>query len=223
VKTLLHLSLHPPSVIIAPDTFFATQKDGRTKSVLLEHIQEELPHVPLLQYPRRFWNDRGGENSEYTDMQLLLTPVSPGLEFVTQLSTEDGERAALLLTIHDRYYALQAVCAVFRYIESTFSTIYPPHTLVIRYRPIEGERQVLRSFKAFTRYSPGSMLIDTETARNLELLEGVSKQKTHSLFGSVRQFSPPLFHGLMLDDIGSSIAPSRHRVPDFYAPPSSAL
>lgn len=30
------------------------------------------------------------------------------------------------------------------------------------------------------------MLIDTETARNLELLEGVSKQKANSLFGSVR-------------------------------------
>ena len=29
------------------------------------------------------------------------------------------------------------------------------------------------------------MLIDTETARNLELIEGVSKQKAHSLYGSV--------------------------------------
>jgi hypothetical protein len=77
--------------------------------------------------------------------ELLTTHGPPGLEFVTQLSTEDNERAALLLTIHDRYYALQAVCAVFRYIESTFSTIYPPHTLVIKYRPIEGERYVLCS------------------------------------------------------------------------------
>jgi len=154
--------------------------------------------------------------------ELLITPGSPGLEFVTQLSTEDEERAALLLTIHDRYYALQAVCAAFRYIESTFSIIYPPHTLVIKYRPIEGERRVLRLFKILTRCSPGSMLIDTETARNLELLEGVSKQKTHSLFGSVQQFIPPLSHGLMLGDAGFSIAPSRLRVPDFYAPPSFA-
>jgi DNA mismatch repair protein MSH4 len=67
----------------------------------------------------------------------------PGLEFVTQLSTEDSERAALLLTIHDRYYALQAVCAAFKYIESTFSAIYPPHTLVIKYRPIEGTKLIL--------------------------------------------------------------------------------
>jgi DNA mismatch repair protein MSH4 len=146
--------------------------------------------------------------------ELLITPGSPGLEFVTQLSTEDDERAALLLTIHDRYYALQAVCAVFRYIESTFSTIYPPHTLVIKYRPIEGERQVFRSFKVLTRYSPGSMLIDTETARNLELLEGVSKQKTHSLFGSVQQFSPPLSRRLMLRDrlLNSTFTPQGTRL-----------
>ncbi len=71
-----------------------------------------------------------------------MTPLSTirlsGLTFVNELSTDDAERAALLLTIHDRFYALQAVSAVFKYIENKFSTIYPPHTLVIKYRPIEG-------------------------------------------------------------------------------------
>jgi hypothetical protein len=61
VKTLLHLSLHSPATIIAPDTFFATQKDGRLKSVLLDHLYEEFPHVPVQQFPRRFWNDEAGE------------------------------------------------------------------------------------------------------------------------------------------------------------------
>lgn len=60
VKTLLHLSIYSPAVIIAPDTFFVTQKDGRAKNVLLEHIREEFPQVPVEQFPRRFWNDAAG-------------------------------------------------------------------------------------------------------------------------------------------------------------------
>ncbi|KIM21051.1 hypothetical protein M408DRAFT_81053 [Serendipita vermifera MAFF 305830] len=160
VKTLLHLSLHPPAIIIAPDTFFPSLKGTKAKSILLEHIREELPDVPLVSYPRKFWNNQ--------TIRLL------GLHFVSELSTDDNERAGLLLTIHDRFYALQAVSAVFKYIEEQDNIIYPPHTLVIKYRPIEG-----------------SMLIDTETARNLELLEGVSKQKTHSLFGLLNKTFTP--------------------------------
>jgi DNA mismatch repair protein MSH4 len=63
VKTLLHLSLHPPEIIIAPDTFFATNRDGSYKSILLEHIQEELAGIPIVQFPRRFWNDGAGQSS----------------------------------------------------------------------------------------------------------------------------------------------------------------
>ncbi|PVF95072.1 hypothetical protein CPB86DRAFT_764679 [Serendipita vermifera] len=175
VKTLLHLSLHSPAAIIAPDTFFATQKDGRLKSVLLDHLYEEFPQVPVQQFPRRFWNDEAG------------------LNFITELSLQDDERAGLLVTVHSRYYALQAVAALFKYIEATFDTIYPPHTLVIKYRALEG-----------------SMLIDTETARNLELIEGVSGLKAHSLYGILNgTFTPQgsrLLRTTLLSPINSQSA-----------------
>lgn len=61
-----------------------------------------------------------------------------GEEFITELSTEDDERAGMLVSIHTRYYALQAVSALFKYVEVTFNTIYPAHTLVIKYKAIEG-------------------------------------------------------------------------------------
>ncbi|CAG8507780.1 3835_t:CDS:10 [Acaulospora colombiana] len=159
---------HNPATIIAPDTFFATQKDGRLKSVLLDHLYEEFPKVPVQQFPRRFWNDEAG------------------LNFITELSLQDDERAGLLVTVHSRYYALQAVAALFKYIEATFDTIYPPHTLVIKYRALE------------------------ETARNLELIEGVSGLKVYSLYGILNgTFTPQgarLLRTTLLSPINSQTA-----------------
>jgi DNA mismatch repair protein MSH4 len=137
VKTLLHLSLHSPEIIIAPDTFFATNRDGSYKSVLLEHIQEDLAGVPIVQFPRRFWNDRAGQSSPIYPFEKLI--LLSGLDFAKELSLEDEEQAGLILSIHDRYYALQAVGAVFKYIEANLNTVYPPRTLVIKYRTIEGD------------------------------------------------------------------------------------
>jgi DNA mismatch repair protein MSH4 len=48
----------------------------------------------------------------------------------------------MLVSIHTRYYALQAVSALFKYIEVTFSTIYPAHSLVIKYKAIEGSYMI---------------------------------------------------------------------------------
>ncbi|KAG8770252.1 MutS protein msh4 [Serendipita sp. 397] len=106
-------------------------------------------------------------------MKVMFTP-NKGEEFVAQLSLQDQERAALLVSVHDRYYALQAVCAVFKFIEISFSTIYAHHTLSIKYHAVEG-----------------SMMIDTDTARNLELVDSISRQKAHSLFGLLNSTLTP--------------------------------
>jgi DNA mismatch repair protein MSH4 len=107
-----------------------------------------------------------------------------GIEFINQLCVEDDERAATILAASnkyipspsfsnfhsldaDRYYALSAACALFKHSECRFNTRYAAFSLRIRYVPIEG-----------------TMMIDPDTARNLELVGNMAhKKSTHSLFG----------------------------------------
>lgn len=66
-----------------------------------------------------------------------------------------------------RYYALSAACALFKHAEMKLNTRYSANSLRIRYTPVEG-----------------TMLIDTESARNLELIGNMmNKKSNHSLFG----------------------------------------
>ena len=66
-----------------------------------------------------------------------------------------------------RYYALSAACALFKYAEAQMNTRFAAASLRIKYIPVDG-----------------TMMIDTDTARNLELVGNKIHQKsTHSLFG----------------------------------------
>lgn len=68
---------------------------------------------------------------------------------------------------HDRYYALSAACALFKYAESRLNTRFSAGSLRIHYASVEG-----------------TMLIDPETAKNLELVKNVLRKKSsHTLFG----------------------------------------
>lgn len=108
-----------------------------------------------------------------------------GLEFILQLCVEDDERAGTLLAVSNkcayipskyirispanRYYALSAACALFKYTETKLNTRFAAASLRIQYVPVEG-----------------TMMVDPDTARNLELVGNMSyKKSTHSLFGRV--------------------------------------
>jgi DNA mismatch repair protein MSH4 len=66
-----------------------------------------------------------------------------------------------------RYYALSAASAVFKYAEIKLNTQFAAGSLRIRFVPVEG-----------------TMMIDPETARNLEIVENMGNAKSpHSLFG----------------------------------------
>lgn len=66
-----------------------------------------------------------------------------------------------------RYYALSAASALFKHAELKLNTRFAPASLRVRYIPVEG-----------------SMMIDPETARNLELVGNMTfKKSLHSLFG----------------------------------------
>ena len=74
-----------------------------------------------------------------------------------------------------RYYALSAVSALLKYVEFRH-VVFAPHSLGIRYTPIDG-----------------TMLIDTETTRNLELLRNLGhngKKSVHSMFGYLYSSQP---------------------------------
>ncbi|KAJ6554549.1 muts domain V-domain-containing protein [Mycena capillaripes] len=150
VKTLHQMHLHPPVLVLVPDTFLSTS-DASPLSMLVEYIYEEFPGVPVEPIGRKYWNETGG------------------LEFVSQLCVEDDERAGTLLAVANKYYALSAVCALFKHAETKLNTRFASGSLRIRYIPVEG-----------------TMMIDPDTARNLELVGNMShKKSSHSLFGTL--------------------------------------
>lgn len=92
-----------------------------------------------------------------------------GLEFVSQLCVNDEERAGTILTVANKYYALSATCALFKHTESRGNTRFAPASLRIQYTPVDG-----------------TMLVDPDTARNLELVGNLARRKSkHSLFGTM--------------------------------------
>ncbi|KAL5535043.1 MSH4 [Sanghuangporus sanghuang] len=157
VKTLHHLHLHCPSVVIVPDTFLSdtdasvnsSTRHAVNASLLVQCIRCEFPHVPIEPVLRKYWNEESG------------------LHFVNQLTADNENRAATLLATSSKYYALSAACALFKHAEARLNARYAAHSLRIRYSPVEG-----------------TMLIDNDTAKNLELVGNmINKKSTHSLFG----------------------------------------
>ena len=66
-----------------------------------------------------------------------------------------------------RYYALSAASALFKYAEIKLNTQFANGSLRIRYVPVDG-----------------TMMIDPETVRNLEIIGNMGNAKSpHSLFG----------------------------------------
>ena len=115
---------------------------------------------------------------------VILPQLSLGLQFVDQLCVKDEERVATILAVSNkciyalfyrfpslilnlRYYALSAICALFKHAELKLNTRYSANSLRIVYTPLDG-----------------TMLIDTESARNLELVGNIGHRKSsHSLYG----------------------------------------
>lgn len=90
-----------------------------------------------------------------------------GLDFVNQLIVDDEEGAATLVAASSKYYALSAASALFKHAEAKLNLRFAAGSLLIRYVQVNG-----------------TMMIDPETARNLELVGNMSNKKSsHSLFG----------------------------------------
>ncbi|KAL1952427.1 hypothetical protein VTO73DRAFT_1576 [Trametes versicolor] len=166
VKTLHQMHIHSPAMILVPDTFFspadismpAGGNKSHSTSLLVQCITDEFEGVPIEPVMRRYWNENAG------------------LEFVNQLTIDDDERAATLVAVSNKYYALSAASALFKHTELRLNTRYVANSLLIRYTQVEG-----------------TMLIDSGTARNLELVGNMSTRKSaHSLFGLLNHTFTPM-------------------------------
>jgi DNA mismatch repair protein MSH4 len=176
-----------------PDTAFSVSdiplcssgKRGSCTSLLLKYIREEFSGVPIEPIARKYWNDRGG-SFLYQPIASFRNHTTTGIDLVAQLCVDDEELPATLVTVSQkwaytplirfvlhflafRYYALSAVCALLKYAEMSLNTRYASGSLRIHYAPIEG-----------------TMLIDSDSSRNLELVANMSHKKSpQSLFGCV--------------------------------------
>jgi DNA mismatch repair protein MSH4 len=190
------MHLHYPSLILIPDTFLSSKdnlgpscgKPSGSTSLLVHCLYDEFPGVPVEPVLRKYWNEDAGISHIYAS-EYFLYLESQGLEFVSQLCVQDEERTATILAVSRkyaytrstplffrihilisalaRYYALSAASAVFKYVEIKLNTQFASASLRIRFVPVEG-----------------TMMIDPETVRNLEIVDNMGNARSHhSLFG----------------------------------------
>ncbi|GAA6060475.1 hypothetical protein JCM10212_007106 [Sporobolomyces blumeae] len=159
VKTLNFLATNPASTLVVPPNA-----------------------IPPLRPPAGA-GDRSTASTEATMLvraaqeehpRLLVVPVARKFwdeqngnryENLTRLSARDHERSNLITTVRAKYQALSAASALFKHLES-HGTAFPPKSLAIRFAPFEG-----------------TCLIDSDSAKNLELVQNVlnPKSKQHLL------------------------------------------
>ncbi|KAK1231370.1 MutS protein msh4 [Marasmius sp. AFHP31] len=112
-----------------------------------------------------------------------------GLEFIQQLCVDDEERAGTILAVSDKYYVLSASSALFKYAEIRLNTRFASASLRIRYVPVDG-----------------TMMVDPESAKNLELVGNMAfKKSTHSLFGTLNHTYSPMASRLLRVNILSPL------------------
>ncbi|CAG8498626.1 178_t:CDS:10 [Paraglomus occultum] len=89
-----------------------------------------------------------------------------GLNYIKQYSIED-EASTLILGLSTKFYCLAATAAALKYIENQQHVFFTNQSLRFRYRGCEG-----------------TMMIDSVTARNLELIHNISKtHNNYTLYG----------------------------------------
>jgi hypothetical protein len=83
VKTIHHLHLHTPSIILIPDTFLTSKgRNNAPNTILVECLQEEFQGVPIEPVARKYWNEAAGGVFYYTSLGVFtLRRASPRAKF----------------------------------------------------------------------------------------------------------------------------------------------
>ncbi|THV01237.1 hypothetical protein K435DRAFT_750386 [Dendrothele bispora CBS 962.96] len=160
VKTLHQMHLHNPCLILVPDTFLSANDTAiaSSRKASTSHATRSLLVDVIC--------------DEFPDVPTEPVPrrywnATSGLEFVQQLCVEDEERAGTILAVSNKYYVLSSVSALLKHAELRLNIRFASASLRIRCLPVDG-----------------TMMIDPETAKNLELVGNLSyKRSNHSIFG----------------------------------------
>jgi DNA mismatch repair protein MSH4 len=105
VKTIHHLHLHTPELILIPDTFLPSASSSKSRNntpntILINCLQEEFSGVPMHPVLRKYWSETAGEfdaGRETVNRCLLV-----GLDFITQLCVDDEDRPAVLVSVSNK-------------------------------------------------------------------------------------------------------------------------
>lgn len=163
----------------------SSRKTPCSTSLLVQCLYDEFPGVPVEPVLRKYWNEDAGISHLYVgnSSHILLHKVSnsclnsasrmknePPLYWLCQGSAHICNYPSIFRHHHahvDRFYALSAVSALLKYVEIRLNTQFASGSLRIRFVPVEG-----------------TMMIDPETARNLEVVDNMGNARSpHSLFG----------------------------------------
>ncbi|WWC62126.1 uncharacterized protein I303_104717 [Kwoniella dejecticola CBS 10117] len=107
-----------------------------------------------------------------------------GYDYISSLSVRGEIRSSTLMAISDKYFALCATSALFKHLEDQ-NLRYHRESLQIRYATSEG-----------------TMFIDTETAKNLELVSNSLTHKSNgTLLGSLNRCLTPMGYRLLQSNI----------------------
>ncbi|KAL7415766.1 muts domain V-domain-containing protein [Mrakia frigida] len=182
VRTFHHLSLHPPTLILVTDTALPTPDQPGAHRNRLSGIASGRPVQPtlLVQSLMEGWQD-----VECVPISRKYWNDEAGEGFLKQLMIDDEDRAAVLVAAESKYLALCATSALFKYLETTMTLTFAPGTLKIQWDALEG-----------------TMYIDPDTARNLELVTNKSNAKSQmSLFGVLNKTHTPMAERLLRSNL----------------------
>ncbi|WVQ74021.1 hypothetical protein IAR50_003602 [Cryptococcus sp. DSM 104548] len=175
-KTIQHLYSHPPSAIIVPDTMLQDDINQQTRKykekrsigngLLVEQLEEEF-EIDCMGVERVLWNKETGR------------------DFVESLAVNDELKASTLMAVEDKFYALCAVSALFKYLKMEKGIEIQERSLRIRYAASEG-----------------TMFIDVETARSLELVRnGLTNKTNNTLYSVLNHCHTPMGSRLLRTNI----------------------
>ncbi|GAA6003628.1 MutS family protein MSH4 [Rhodotorula paludigena] len=191
VKTI-HLARNkPPNAILVSQSALSKPPTGNAHddegvsgaasseaAMLVRGLEAEFPTTPVVGVLRKYWNEQAGSHcfSLMLLAGLLTLARVAGYEFLSQLTVHDDERVATLTTCRNKWYALSASSALFKWLETAQSLVFPPKSLRIRYTPVEG-----------------TCLIDSESAKNLELVANLlNKNSKQHLLGMLNKCFTPM-------------------------------
>ncbi|KAL0255469.1 hypothetical protein I308_100273 [Cryptococcus tetragattii IND107] len=165
-KTVQHLYSHPPNTIIVPDTMLQSgpaevrrgnQRDMNVKEHLMNRLEDEY-EIECIGVDRSHWNRETGR------------------DFVEDLAIDDERKASTLMAIENKFYALCALCALFKYLQTWRNIEFPERSLRMKYMVAEG-----------------IMFIDIQTAKNLELVRNnLTNNATHTLYSVLNHCHTPM-------------------------------